>query len=95
METIKLYRNYGCLAAEKRVVYTYGQQASSAVCSDIIEVKLPDGWQAEVSPWGFLLVTAPWGWVYEMQEILAGNEHPCFIVHDDKQKKHVLQLKVV
>ena len=40
-----IYRNYGVTGAEKRSVYTYGEQHAWAVCSDKIEVEIPEGWK--------------------------------------------------
>ena len=45
MSTIKIFKNYGCLAAEKRNVYTYGTEQPTATCADEITVKIPDGWK--------------------------------------------------
>ena len=48
MKKFKIYRNYGCLSAEKRVKYTYGTEAATAVASDELIVSLPEkskGWE--------------------------------------------------
>lgn len=48
MKKFKIYRNYGCLSAEKRVKYTYGTEAATAVTSDELIVSLPEkskGWE--------------------------------------------------
>lgn len=75
---IKLFKNYGCLSAEKRVIYTYGIPQDTAVCSDEITVKIPDGWEVCENIMGETIVTAPWGKNYTMHEVLCGNEDPCF-----------------
>lgn len=41
---IKIYCNYGVLAAEKRNVYTYGAPEATATCWDEITVEIPEGW---------------------------------------------------
>lgn len=40
--SIEIYKNYGCLAAEKRNLYTYGAPHATAVCSDKMTVEIPD-----------------------------------------------------
>ena len=42
---IKIYCNYGVLAAEKRKVYTYGMPHPTAACWDEMTVEIPDGWE--------------------------------------------------
>ena len=42
---IKIYCNYGALAAEKRNVYTYGNPNPTATCWDEITVETPEGWE--------------------------------------------------
>lgn len=78
MTTINIYRNYGVLSAEKRNVYTYGGQHNTATCSDEIIVEIPDGWEIYESATGNKMVTAPWGWDYEINEVLYGNKIPQF-----------------
>ncbi len=79
---IKIYCNYGVLAAEKRKVYTYGMPHPTAACWDEMTVEIPDGWETFENAMGKLMVTAPWGFVYPINEVLQGNENPCFYALD-------------
>ena len=92
--TIELYKNYGCLAAEKRVVYTYGAEAETATCSEVIQAKIPEGWELYETSLGDKMVQAPWGWNYGINEVLSGNEHPCFFALDKHGREHFARLKV-
>ena len=38
----EIYKNYGVLGAEKRGIFTYGGQASTATCGDKFLVELPE-----------------------------------------------------
>ena len=67
---IKIYCNYGCLSAEKRNVYTYGCPDSTATCWDEMTVEIPEGWEAYENYMGRLVVTAPWGTNYIINEVL-------------------------
>lgn len=95
MKTMEIYKNYGCLAAEKKVIYTYGNEAGTAVCSDQITVIIPDGWETSENIFGDLLLIAPWGDVYLPNDILGGNEQPHFIVMDDKGNERHYKLQTV
>lgn len=92
--TIELYKNYGCLAAEKRVVYTYGAEAEMATCSEVIQAKIPEGWELYETSLGDKMVQAPWGWNYGINEVLSGNEHPCFFALDKHGREHFARLQV-
>lgn len=78
IKTTKIYKNYGCLAAEKRIIYTHGMPQPTAKCSDEIIIKIPEGWETYENDVGETILTAPWGKFYEMNEILCGDEFPCF-----------------
>lgn len=93
--TIDIFKNYGCLGAEKRNIYTYGKQAETAVCSDIIRIKIPDTWKAYKNSFGELMVTSPWGWNYQINEVLAGNEFPYFLAVDRNGKDYMARLEVI
>lgn len=41
-KTFSIYQNYGVLGAEKRNVYTYAGSHQQGVCSDEMEVRLPE-----------------------------------------------------
>lgn len=71
MKTIEIYCNYGVLAAEKRNVYTYGAQHPTATCSDKMTVVVPDGWELYQNQIGQVMVKAPWGWDYDLNEVLT------------------------
>lgn len=75
---IKIYCNYGCLSAEKRNVYTYGVPEATATCWDEITVETPKGWELYENYMGELMVTTPWGANYTINDVLSGNEKPCF-----------------
>lgn len=91
---IKIYCNYGVLAAEKRNIYTYGAPHGTATCYDEMMVEIPEGWEAHESNTGKLTVTAPWGWDYDIDEVLQGNEKPCFYALDKNMNGHRQFLKI-
>lgn len=93
--SIEIYRNYGCLAAEKRNLYTYGAPHATAVCSDKMTVEIPDGWTLSETVSGGVIVTAPWGWDYQINEVLAGNDVPVFIARDKDGRGHKRVLKII
>lgn len=90
MMDFKIYRNYGVLTAEKRDVYTYGGQHFRATCSDEITVRLPenDTFILYKNADDKLMVEAAWGWNYEINEVLQGNDKPCFFAIDSHGKGH-------
>lgn len=92
---IKIYKNYGCLGAEKENVYTYGSKAESAVCSDEIEVILPEGWSVVEGMTGSTLFESPWKETYLPKDILCGNDHPYFIAIDNDGNEVKVRLKEV
>lgn len=92
---IKIYCNYGVLAAEKRNVYTYGNPNPTATCWDEITVETPKGWELYENYMGELMVTAPWGANYTINDVLRGNEKPCFTACDRDRKLHRVFLTVV
>lgn len=91
----KIYCNYGVLSAEKRNVYTYGNPDSTATCWDEITVEIPEGWEPYENYMGELMVTAPWGANYTINDVLRGNEKPCFTACDRDRKLHRVFLTVV
>lgn len=95
METVEIYANYGVLAAEKRTVYTYGAEHPHATCSDKMTVKIPEGWELYQNQMGATMVTAPWGWSYEINEVLQGDKNPCFYAIDKNMKSHRAWLEEV
>lgn len=71
MKTIEIYCNYGVLAAEKRNVYTFGAEHPHATCSDKMTVAIPEEWEIYQNQAGQTMVTAPWGWDYDINEVLT------------------------
>lgn len=92
---IEIYCNHGVLTAEKRNVYTYGAPHDTATCSDKITVEIPEGWEPFENAMGKLMIMAPWGWDYEINEVLQGNEKPCFFALDKDMKGHRKYLKII
>lgn len=93
--TIDIFANYGVIAAEKRTVYTFGGKHPNATCSNKMTVVVPDGWELYQNEMGRTMVTAPWGWNYEIGEVLQGNEKPCFYALDKSMNGHRAYLEVV
>lgn len=83
MDTIEIYRNYGVLAAEKRNVYTFVAEHPHATCSDKMTVVIPEGWKIHQNQAGQTMITAPWGWEYDINEVLTDiNGRAAFRVMD-------------
>lgn len=59
--TITIHKNYGCLAAEKRCVYTHKVPAETAVTYERLVVETPDGWDAYETPAEDIVLTPPDG----------------------------------
>lgn len=77
---IEIYKNYGCLAAEKRAVYTYNNPAGTAVCWDKMTVQTPKDWETCKNRYGQPLIR-PKGQEYWwlINEVLSGDKAPMFI----------------
>lgn len=71
MNTIEIYCNYGVLAAEKRNVYTFGAEHPHATCSGKMTVAVPEGWELYRNQMDQTMITAPWGWNYDINEVLT------------------------
>ena len=95
MATIKIYKNYGCLAAEKRNVYTYGAKQPTATCADEIVVKIPEGWKLTESNMGETLIESPWGWTYSPNDLLNGDKKPCFMGYNKNEMIFNIPLEVI
>ena len=93
-QEFKIYCNYGVLSAEKRNVYTYGAEASTAVCSDEMLVRLPENaWFSMMkTQMGRLAVETSWGSKYDINEVLQGNEAPSFYAVDKNGEGHRVML---
>lgn len=84
MNEIKIYCNYGVLAAEKMNIYTYGSQHCQAICSDEMTVIIPDNWEMYKNNAGQDMVKAPWGFCYEINEVLStAKGRPAFRALDN------------
>lgn len=92
----KIFRNCGVLAAEKRNVYTYGGAHPLSDYAEEMTVKLPDNefFELEENSTGDLFVRSAWGWDYEINEVLHGNENPCFFALDKGMGSHRIYLDV-
>ena len=95
MKTIELYKNYGCLTAEKRVIYTYGMPQPTATTSDRITVRIPDGWTADKNAAGVVLLTGPDGKTYEPNEVLSGNEFPALTIYTGPENLKRYRMEVI
>lgn len=93
--TITIHRNYGVLGKEKRNVYTYGSEHESATCSDELTVAIPKGWELFENVMGNTMVTAPWGWNYDINDVLAGNESPGLRAMDQNMNLNIYPLEVI
>ncbi len=92
---IELFANYGCLAAEKRIVYTWGNPADG-VGYDKIKVELPEGWDYGFTMTGDMILTSPEGWDYPINDILCGNDDPTINAIDRRNgADNFIALKVV
>lgn len=93
----EIYKNYGVLGADKRAVYTYGGEHHTAKCSDKMTVELPENeyFSFYKNYMDQLMVESSWGGHYDVNEVLKGNEKPCFIAIDDTGKEHRVYLKEI
>lgn len=92
-----IYCNYGVLGAEKRNVYTYGCKHSRGTCADKIKVKLPENnsFQIYETAMGDLAVESAWGWQYGINDVLQGNDKPCFYAIDRDGKGNRVYLEEI
>ena len=95
MKTLEIYRNYGVLGAEKRNVFTYGGEHPTADCSDTLTVAVPDDRDLHETANGQTVVTAPWGWEYDINEVLQGNKNPYFYAMDKEMTGHRVELQII
>lgn len=51
-------------------------------------VVVSEGWELYQNQMGQTMVTAPWGWDYDINEVLQGKEKPCFYALDKDMKGH-------
>lgn len=93
MKEIQIYCNYGVLGAEKRNIYTYGSEHPHATCSDKMDVIVPDEWELYMTASESLAAKSPWGWTYEINEILSDlNGNPVFKALDDHGRNRTYYL---
>lgn len=76
MKQFDIYKNYGCLGADKRAVYSVGCPSATAKCYDKLTVEAPAGWEFWESESGELGATTPDGTNYPVRDILCGDERP-------------------
>lgn len=81
MKIFDIYKNYGCLGADKRAVYTVITPDSTAKCYDRLTVEVPAGWDIWESTSGELCATIPDGIDFPtravpVRDILCGDERP-------------------
>lgn len=95
MKSFLGYMNYGCLSAEKRIIWTAEVPAETAITSEEVEISIPDGWKLYKTISDTLAVVSPWGWNYLLNEILKGNESPYFDVIDKYGKQQRFELLYV
>lgn len=95
MKTIKIFENYGCLAAEKRSIYTAENPAATATAWDEMTVAVPDGWDAWENNSGETMVTSPWGMDYSVNQVLRGDKEPMFVGTDECGNRHGVTLRIV
>jgi|GEM_PF-4168761 len=93
MDKIRGFANYGCLAAEKRVVFTAGSPAGTATCYDEVEYTIPEGWEAYETIFDTIAIEAPWGCKYSPDQLLKGNKNPYFMGIDKEWKEFRIKLE--
>lgn len=98
MKKISGYKNYGCLAAEKIVVFTIDNPNPTATVSDKVEIEIPGGWDVWENEYGSTMLTSPWGWEYKADEVIdraikAGEEIPCLAGYDKEGNRFRINLK--
>ncbi len=82
MNILQGYINYGCLGSEKRRIFTAEQPEATAVVSEKVEYILPKEWELYETIVGSIAVLSPWGQRFLPNDILAGDEYPCFLGYD-------------
>lgn len=95
MQKLEIYCNYGVLAAEKINVYTYGAEHVHAACSDCVTVIVPDEWELYKNVIGEVMVQAPWGECYQINDVLQGDAQPCFCAIDNEMQERRVYLEEV
>lgn len=96
-KTFSIYQNYGVLGAEKRNVYTYGFGHPEGVCTDEMNVALPQNncFQVYETAADGLAVDSAWGWSYSINDVLEGDKRPCFYALDKGGNGHRVCLDVM
>lgn len=82
---LEIYKNYGCLAAEKRAIYTFGCPEGTATCWDKMKVQTPKSWEESKNELGrpFFRPQGQKYW-WEVNEVLSGNKKPMFIYYGEE-----------
>ena len=91
MKMLLIYANYGCLGAEKKIIYTYGAPHSQAVAYEKMTIIVPTDWELIETEAGYK-IKAPWGWTYDINDVLSGNRHPNFQAIDKDGMCHSIAL---
>lgn len=75
-------------------MYTYGCKHSRGICADEIKAKLPENnyFQIYETAMGDLAVESAWGWQYSINDVLQGDEKPCFYAIDKDGDGHRVYL---
>ena len=74
---------------QKREMFILTEDSTrTATCSDRMTVKIPEGWDVFQGVTGNVMVEAPWGWTYDINEVLQGNKNPYFYALDKNMKGH-------
>lgn len=96
-EKFEIFCNYGVLSREGRNVYTYNAEHPWATCSDCLVVKMPanDWYNIFETTAGVLAVESSWGWMYSINDVLQGDEYPCFFAIDADGKGHRVRLEEI
>lgn len=95
MKKFDIYVNHGVLTHEGKNVYTYGAPHPHATCSEKTEVALPENKYFSLCEKyiGDLMAESAWGWTYQINDVLQGNERPCFYALDNGMKGHRVYLE--
>lgn len=95
MKTIKIYKNYGCLSAEKICIFTFGREASTSVTHDVIEVEIPQDFTICENNFGEKLLEYKDGSIFLINELLSGEHTPCLRGYDKNGVNFYYKLKVI
>lgn len=97
MKTLEIYANYGVLAHEKKVIYTYPESKSSAKYSEKITVEIPESVKCSENYYGEILLEVPGShYTYLVRELLSSQlNKPALAWIDNQGRQHTAILKVI